>query len=129
MSIQPFIKCSDIAKSIEFYTHVLDFKVVQAPDPNPKSFMSKYAFLERDGSYIHLSMHEGDGVFGNLIYINVDDVGAIAKKVSGVQIGNFKSQTHPKIMLELVSQTWGMKEFGVSDPDGNKITYGQKLSK
>ena len=35
MSIQPFIKCSQIKESLAFYTEILDFKVRQAPDPDP----------------------------------------------------------------------------------------------
>lgn len=46
MSIQPFIKCSQIKTLLAFYTETLGFKVVQAPDPDPDSFMSVCTFSE-----------------------------------------------------------------------------------
>ena len=44
MPIEPFIKCSDIKVSLDFYSNILDFKVAQAPTPDPESFMSMYHF-------------------------------------------------------------------------------------
>jgi len=90
MTIEACIKCSDIKSSISFYSEILDFSVQVAPDPDINAFMSKYALLKRDGSFLHLSSHAGDG--------------------------------------KLTEQTWGMKEFSVRDPDGNKITFGQEIS-
>lgn len=125
MSIQPFIRCSDISKSLAFYTQILDFIILQAPDPNPESFMSMYAFLERRGHRVHLSQHAGDGEYGNVIYINVDDIEELYKSY----VFNGLSVKSPGgITMEIVEQTWGMKEFAVSDPDGNRIRFGQRLA-
>jgi hypothetical protein len=74
MSIEPFIKSSDIKASLHFYGNILDFEVVQAPDPDPESVLSKYAFLKRGDGYIHISQHAGDGVFGNVIYVRVKNL-------------------------------------------------------
>jgi len=122
MSIEPFIKCSDIQASFAFYTEVLDFKVVRAPDTDPESFMSMYAFLERDGSFVHLSAHAGDGVFGNVIYIRVGDIDTVYSRF--LQSG-LKVQAIAGVSMEPVTQSWGMKEFAVTDPDGNRITFGE----
>lgn len=124
MSIAPFIKCSDIKKSLKFYTTFLDFIVVQAPDPNPETFMSMYARLKRENSHIHLSQHTGDGVFGNVIYIQIVD---IKKKYSEFLDNGIKLQKQSGISMELVKQTWGMQEFYVTDPDGNTIRFGQPI--
>lgn len=122
MSIEPFIKCSQIKTSLAFYSELLDFTVVQAPDPDPESFLSMYAFLQREGSFIHLSQHSGDGVFGNVIYIRVKDL----DQTYATFIGNgLKIQDKAGITMEPVTQTWGMREFSVTDPDGNRITFGQ----
>ena len=122
MSIEPFIKCSQIKASLAFYTEILDFKVVQAPDPDPTSFMSVYAFLERGGSHVHLSEHSGDGVFGSVIYVRVEDIEATYKTLieNGLEV-----KDKGVLTMELVTQAWGMKEFSVKDPDGNRITFGQ----
>ena len=122
MSIQPFIKCSQIKESLAFYTETLDFKVRQAPDPDPESFMSMYAFLEREGSFVHLSEHSGDGVFGSVVYVKVEGIEELYDKFVS---NGLKVQDKGGLTMKLVTQTWGMKEFAVADPDGNRIRFGQ----
>ena len=124
MSIEPFIHCSDIISSLSFYTKLLDFKVVQAPDPDPEAFMSMYAYLQRGDSGIHLSQHAGDGVFGNVIYVRVNNIDDM---YSAFLNNGLKVQDKSGITMEPVEQTWGMKEFYVADPDGNHIRFGQQV--
>ena len=125
MSIEPFIKCSDIKTSLDFYTTIIDFKVIQEPDPNPESFLSVYSFLEREGNFVHLSEHAGDGVFGNVLYIRVKNLDETYQTFLG---NGLQVQEKAGITMEPVTQTWGMKEFSVKDPDGNRITFGQKIN-
>ncbi|MBX2837047.1 MAG: VOC family protein [Gammaproteobacteria bacterium] len=125
MAIEPFIKCSDIKESLDFYTRLMDFEVVQAPDKDPNSFMSMYAFLKREESFVHLSQHAGDGVFGSVLYVRVNDIDQIYKSL----INNGLTLQSPSgITMEPVVQTWKMKEFSVADPDGNRITFGQSCN-
>ena len=124
MSVQPFIRCSDITISLPFYTEILDFNILQDPYPDPDSFMSMYAFLERAGGRVHLSQHAGDGVFGNVIYINVKNLDDTYKLF--IENG-LTAKDKGGITMQPVEQTWGMKEFSVTDPDGNKLTFGQNL--
>lgn len=128
MSIEPFIKCSDMTRSLAFYSELLDFDVSVPPDPDPTAFMSKYAQLVRDGSMVHLSSHAGDGVYGSVVYIRVDNVDNVyaATVDRGMPIVN-DDRGHG-IYMKLTDQTWGMREFAIRDPDGNKVKYGQLLS-
>lgn len=128
MGLEPTIKCSEIARSLNFYTTVLDFEVVSPPDPDPASFMSKYALLRRDGCLMHLSAHGGDGVFGNVVYVRVRNVDPLYKKFVSNGLNITSADQNPCLRIPLVEQTWGMKEFAVSDPDGNKLTFGHQLS-
>ncbi len=125
MPVEPYIRCSDIQYSIAFYTKILDFTLKMPPDPDPASYDAKHCMLERDGSLVHLSSHSGDGVFGSNIYIriyNLDEVYARldANKPELVDENNVKS-----IERGPITQSWGMREIGLRDPDGNGITYGQ----
>jgi catechol 2,3-dioxygenase-like lactoylglutathione lyase family enzyme len=126
MSIAPFLKCSDIKISLKFYTNLLDFMVVQAPDPDPdpESFMSMYAFLKRGESFVHLSQHAGDGVFGSVIYVRVKNLDKIYSEFLN---NGLKIQEKAGITMKPVEQNWGMKEFYVADPDGNRIRFGQQI--
>ena len=127
MPIEPFIKCSNLPRSLEFYTGVLDFTVVIPPDPDPAAFMSKYALLERQGSRVHLSQHAGDGAFGSLNYINVNDLDALYRWFVGRGLAVAAPGACPGVVIEPVEQSWGMKEFSLADPDGNRLTFGQSL--
>jgi len=124
MSIQPFIRCSDITVSLPFYTEVLDFNILQAPDPDPTAFMSMYALLEWDGDRVHLSQHAGDGAFGNVIYVQVINLDNIYNKFTD---NGLTVKDKGGITIQPIEQTWGMKEFSVADPDGNKLTFGLRL--
>ena len=126
MSIEPFIKCSDIKQSYQFYTELMDFEGVQPPDPDPESFLSMYAFLKRQGDGLHLSQHAEDGVFGSVTYVRVGNL----DELYTVFLSNGLSvqERVGGITMEPVNQTWGMREFSVVDPDGNRMTFGQNLA-
>ena len=127
MGIEPCIKCSDVNASLKFYTEVLDFKVVMEPDTDPTSFMSKYSLIEREGCLVHLSSHGADGVFGNIIYVRVKDIDPLYRKFVDNGLNVDIPQEHPSLRIPPIEQSWGMKEFSVSDPDGNKITFGHSI--
>ena len=124
MAIEPCLNCRDIRASIEFYTQVLDFELVVVPDPDPEQFGSRYAALSRDGDILHLSSHAREnGVFGSEIYIRVNNIDEVCESYvkNGVVLTVPTGETSP------VNQTWGMREIGFRDPDGNKITVGQLI--
>ena len=125
MAIEPFFDCRDIAVSVEFYTKVLDFELAVAHDPDPQQFGSRYAAVSRNGDILHLSSHgRENGVFGATIYVKVDDVDELCERylANGVKLTVPDGGTAP------VDQTWGMREIGFRDPDGNKLTFGQSTS-
>ncbi len=99
--------------------------MLQAPDPDPESFMSMYAYLKREDSDVHLSQHAGDGAFGNVIYIKVNNIDDIYK---GFVNNGLKIQNLSGISMEITEQTWGMTEFYVTDPDGNHIRFGEQIT-
>ena len=124
MSIEPWLNCRDIQASIAFYTNVLDFDLRVAPHPEPENFDSRYAMLARDGDVLHLDSHgRENGVFGTQIYVRVSDVDELCSKFvhNGLELSIPDGGTTP------VNQTWGMREFGFRDPDGNRITFGQPI--
>ena len=127
MGVEPCIKCSGVRTSLKFYTEVLDFKVVQEPDADPTSFMSKYSLIEREGSLLHLSSHGGDGFFGHNVYVRVEDIDPLYRKFLSNGLNDSDPQKFPSLRIPPVEQSWGMKEFSVSDPDGNKITFGHSM--
>ena len=125
MSIEPFLDCRDVSASVEFYTQVLDFELVVAPDPDPEQFGSRYAAVSRGGDILHLSSHSREqGAFGATIYVRVDNVDELCERflANGIRLTVPDGGTSP------VDQTWGMREIGFRDPDGNRISFGQPLA-
>ena len=125
MAIEPFFDCRDIAVSVEFYTKVLDFELAVAPDPDPQQVNSRYAAVTRNGDILHLSSHRREnGAFGAAIYVRVDDVDELCERY----VANGVKLSVPDGGAEPIDQTWGMREFGFRDPDGNKLTFGRPIS-
>ena len=118
------MNCRDILASVRFYTEVLDFELVVAPHPDPTHFDSRHAVLVRDGAVLHLDSHGREqGVFGTQIYVRVTNVDALCARFVAAGL----SLNIPAGGAEPVDQTWGMREIGFRDPDGNRLTYGQPL--
>ena len=127
-SIEPIVRTSNILLSIEFYSEVLDFTVELAPHPDPNRFESKYALLERHGFAIHLSAHEGDGVFGSKFYVRVPDVDSLYSKFVAQGLNTTRPESPPALRGGPIDQTWQMREFWVHDPDQNTVVFGHRLS-
>lgn len=122
--IEPCLDCRDVAVSVDFYTNVLDFDLVVAPDPDPQHFGSRYAVVSRDDDILHLSSHSREnGAFGASIYVRVDNVDELCERFveNGIKLSVPDGGKTP------VNQTWGMREIGFRDPDGNKLTFGQAI--
>lgn len=122
MSIVPVVKCTGIARSIAFYTGVLDFELQgvwpEAADP-------AYAFLTRQGREMHLSSHAGDGVVGQHLIVRVEDVDAVAAAVFA-RGHDASAKPDSPIHQGPTDQTWGTRDFAVDDPDGNTVVFVQR---
>src|SRR5215831_8708326 len=112
MAIVPTVRCSNLRRSVAFYTGVLDFERVNAHDPlDDPAFIA----LHRRGDFLYLSSHRGDGEFGQAIAVEVEDVDDVfrALRERGLRApGNPDSPVHEGP----VDQTWGTREFYVDDP-------------
>src|SRR6204780_782989 len=73
MKIVPGIKVGDLLRSLDFYTKVLDLKRKGA-GCEEQEMANGVTDLTLDGAYLQLSRHAGDGVFGSVIRVFVDDV-------------------------------------------------------
>ena len=105
--------------SIKFYTRILDFKL---KFPIEAEHGSRVVDLIRDGAEIQLSSMSGDGVYGTAVNIAVDEVDDLfARFVSRGLDASGKSDS--PVHQGPVDQTWGMREFYVTDRDGNTLRF------
>jgi catechol 2,3-dioxygenase-like lactoylglutathione lyase family enzyme len=121
MTIIPTVRCSRMARSLAFYTGVLDFECVEGgPDRGDPAF----SVLRRDGDQLFLSSHGGDGAFGQAVVVLTTDVDALFRsfRERGLTTpGDSGSPVHEGP----TDQTWGTREFYVNDPDGNTLRFTQ----
>jgi catechol 2,3-dioxygenase-like lactoylglutathione lyase family enzyme len=121
MRIVPIIRCSDLERSLHFYTEVLDFER-KWPGYEERETENGVVDLVRDGGELQLSRHAGDGAFGSVNRLFVDDVDEsyVTFRSRGL---NTAQRPESPIHNAPVNQTWGLREFAVSDPDGNNLCF------
>jgi len=126
MAIIPTVRCRRMEASITFYTKILDFEWIDGDDD--KSDPS-YSMLTREGHSLILSSHKGDGMFGQAIVVQTDDVESLFRKF---RARGLKTPGNPDAPEEVhegpIDQSWGTREFYVKDPDGNTLRFTQQLS-
>ncbi len=123
MKIVPVIKSSDLERSVHFYTGVLDFEQ-RWPGNEDRERANGVAHLVRDGAEILLSRHAhaADGVFGSVNRVFVDDVN---ERYATFRARGLDTTQRPESPIHTapVDQTWGLREFAVTDPDGNGLRF------
>jgi catechol 2,3-dioxygenase-like lactoylglutathione lyase family enzyme len=123
MAIIPTLRCRSMQRSLAFYTGVLDFDRVDGDDvlTDPS-----FSVLARDGGYLYLSSHRGDGVFGSVVAVTTTDIDTLCRafRARGLKTpGNPDAPQH--VHEGPIDQTWGTREFYVEDPDGNTLRFSQ----
>ncbi len=103
----PVLPVQDLAKSLEFYRDRLGFRVAFEFGP--------YAGVEREGIEIHLSVEDSPPGTCRVAVRGVDD---LYEQMQQQQV------IHPD--EPLATQAWGMRQFSVLDPTGNRITFAQQ---
>jgi catechol 2,3-dioxygenase-like lactoylglutathione lyase family enzyme len=121
MRIVPVIKSGDLERSLRFYTQVLDFERKWAGYED-REMANGVIDLIRDGAELQLSRHAGDGVFGSVNRVFVEDVD---ERFVTFRRRGLDTTLRPESPIHTtpVNQTWGLREFSVIDPDGNSLCF------
>jgi catechol 2,3-dioxygenase-like lactoylglutathione lyase family enzyme len=118
MKLIPLLKVSNINEAVVFYTNVLDFNLKY-----PQQVLNEYSVdLIHAGAELQLTMT--DGIFGIAVY--VDDVDAVFKKYLQRGLVTPRKENSP-VHESPINQTWGMREFYVTDADGNTLRFATPL--
>ena len=131
--VTPNLIVKDIDRSVAFYRDVLGFSVfATVPEAAPYVF----AWMQRDGVNVFLNTvasvqaehaELGARPLGGTatLYIVVqaetigDGIDALFTSIGG----------RARVMMDPKDQFYGMREFGVEDPDGYVIFFAQELPK
>ena len=122
MKIIPLLKVRDMRAAIRHYTEVLDFRMTW-PDDTPDSAVVDLGHEEIE---LQITTHESERLFGSVIYIYVADVDALfaTYKSRGLNTNSPGSPVHQGP----TDQTWGRREFYVTDADGNTLRFCQNIT-
>ncbi|HEY2431213.1 MAG TPA: VOC family protein [Vicinamibacterales bacterium] len=130
--VTPNLIVTDVSRSTAFYRDVLGFSTVTTvPEAPPWAF----AWMQRDGVSVFLNSQESVRAEhaelggrpiggGNTIFIVLaadtiaEGVDAMYAAVSG----------RARVVMTPKNQFYGMREFGIEDPDGYVIFFAQQLA-
>ncbi|WP_052266403.1 glyoxalase superfamily protein [Pedobacter kyungheensis] len=120
-SFIPLFKVRNMRAAIQFYTEVLDFRMTWPDDTTDSPVVD----LGHENMELQITTYENDNLYGSVVYVYVHDVDVLfAKFVSR----GLKGKTGSPVHQEPVDQTWGRREFYVTDPDGNTLRYCQNIA-
>ncbi len=114
----PIFRSFDEAQMRRFYVDFLGFTVLFEHRFEPG--MPLYCGLTRDACELHLSEHHGDATPGSSVRIAVDDVDALAAELVARHAGHSRPQVQ--------QMPWGTRDFTVTDPFGNRLTFTSAVS-
>ena len=115
--VAPVFPVTDLANALAYYTDKLLF-TVKFEWADQDSGPVRYAILENGRCELHLSI--GSAAHRASAYFFVD------------RVRNYYDTVVAKgaiITGDIEDQPWDMREFEVADPDGNRLIFGEHLSR
>ena len=120
MKIVPLFKCRDMKTAVKFYTGILDFKL-KYPDASDQDWVVD---LMLGSIELQLTILESDTLFGSVANIWVDNVDTLFQKYLSRGL-DITSRPNSPVHQAPTDQTWGTREFYVTDADGNTLRFCQ----
>ena len=116
----------DMEATRAFYEGVLGFsRAMTVPDQAPFVFASVTSgaaeiFFNDRAAVARESAQMADLAIGggNTMFIEISGVDAFHEQIKG----------HVKVLMPLVTQWYGMREFAIADPDGYVITFAERVA-
>ncbi len=118
-SAVPVIAVSDSSRSEDYYCGVLGFQKLFAYRPDPSKRDPCYLGVVRDGVELHLQSFKRERAGLTDAFLWVADVDLLYDEISA---------RGAVVQLPPTDQTWGIREMGIRDPDGNVLGFATKRS-
>ncbi|MFA6085557.1 glyoxalase superfamily protein [Mucilaginibacter sp.] len=122
MHFIPLFKVRDMQTAIRHYTEVLDFRMTW-PEDTPES---PVVDLGHEQMELQITTHESERLFGSVVYVYVPDVDSLFAKYKSRGLNTDKPGS--PVHQGPTDQTWGRREFYVTDADGNTLRFCQNIS-
>ena len=122
MKIVPVIKSSNLQRSLHFYTEILDFerKWPGYEDREMANGVIDLGFATALNCSFHVMPGTASPAPSTVLF--VDDVD---ERYATFRTRGLDTTRRPEspIYTAPVDQTWGLREFAVTDPDGNNLCF------
>jgi len=116
-SATPVIAVSDSARAEEYYCKVLGFQKMFTYPPDATKPNPRYLGVARDGVWLHLQSYKPERAGMTDAFFWVADVDRLHEELSALGA---------VVQLPPTNQTWGTREGGIRDPDGNVLIFATK---
>lgn len=123
MKIIPLLKVRDMRAAIKHYTEVLDFRMTWPED----SLDSTVVDLGHEEMELQITTHESELLFGSIVYIYTIDIDTLFVKYKNRGLDTISKANSP-VHQGPLNQTWGRREFYVTDVDGNTLRFCQNIN-
>lgn len=121
MKIVPIFYCSNMREAIHFYTNILDFELAAGDSPD-----DVVVDLYNGNANLQLTSLSGNQKSGFAVNVFVDNVDALFTKYINRGLNTSDKKQSPVHQAPL-DQSWGRREFYVTDTDGNTLRFAQPL--
>jgi lactoylglutathione lyase len=124
-SVTPNLLVQSIDRSTAFYRDVLGFTIKQTvPDAAPFVFV----WLERDGVPVFLNDPKAvEKDFPDARQRTPGGTATLFFTVADVDALHAHVAPKAKVIMPLITQFYGMREFAVEDPDGHILTFAERV--
>jgi catechol 2,3-dioxygenase-like lactoylglutathione lyase family enzyme len=122
MKMIPIFRCTDMKRAVKFYTEVLDFKLEEGA-----SSEDWVVAVVNEGAHLLLTSLEGDQKIGIAANVVVDDIDDRFQKYLSRGLDISKKDGSP-VHQGPIDQSWGSREFYVTDEDGNTLRFTKPMA-
>jgi uncharacterized glyoxalase superfamily protein PhnB len=110
-------------EALDFYTLILDFELKYPCNPSRDLVID----LINGDAEIQLTILEGDQQNGIAVNVQVDNVDELFEKYIKRGLDRSAKKESP-VHQGPLNQSWGKREFYVTDPGGNTLRFGKPIS-
>ena len=123
--LTPNLLVANVERSLAFYEDVLGFqRGFTVPDQSP------FAFASVTGGPVEIFVNDAAGAIKEYPAFGgkpLGTTGTMYIEVDGVQALHDRLKAVTPIVMPIVTQFYGMREFAIEDPDGYVITFAERV--
>jgi len=124
--LTPNLLVASVERSLAFYVDTLGFeRGMTVPDASP------FAFAAVTSGAVEIFFNDAAGAvkeYPGFAGKPIGATGTLFIEVEGVDALHDRLAPNVKIVMPIVTQFYGMREFAIADPDGYVITFAERTS-